>query len=322
MGVYSNINIEQINEILSYYEIGHAQSYTATAEGISNSNFKVTLDNGADVLLKISNDKTIPQLENEQRILQVLKKYDFEYSPRAFETIAGKPIYSHNDFYGVVFPYVKGRAPKVVSTTVAFQIGETLAKLHSLEIHAEDLDSIRPHDLVGYGGLSIYDYTLKQEAPEDFSNSFNKIFENKLLDIPYDIFPAGIIHGDMYFDNSLFDDDELQTFIDFEQAGRGRFILDLGIAISGCCLNTEKTSIDLKLKEAFLAGYSTIRKLIAIEKEYLDQAILVGFFSIGLWRIKRFYEGNLDESKRYNYRELLERAHNYHQDLKNRVVEL
>ena len=87
---------------------------------------------------------------------------------------------------------------------VVSQLGETLARLHSLEIHSEDLDSIRPHDLVGFGGLHIYDYTISKDAPEDFCNTFNRIFENKLLDIPYDLFPAGIIHGDLYLDNSLF----------------------------------------------------------------------------------------------------------------------
>ena len=155
MGVYSHIDIKEITDILSYYELGEVKSYKPTAEGISNSNYHVILESGLEVLLKISNDKTIPQLENEQRILQVLKKYDYNYSPRAFETIAGKPIYTHNDFYGVVFPFVQGRAPSEPTTSVLSQMGETLAKLHTLEIHAEDLDSIRPHDLVGFGGMNI-----------------------------------------------------------------------------------------------------------------------------------------------------------------------
>ena len=311
MGVYSHIDIKEITDILSYYELGEVDSYRATAEGISNSNYHVILKSGLEVLLKISNDKTIPQLENEQRILQVLKKYDYSFSPRAFETIAGKPIYTHKDFYGVVFPYVQGRAPKEPSKEILEQMGETLAKLHTLEIHAEDLDLIRPHDLVGFGGMNIYDYTIQKDAAKDFCKSFNKAFPEKLQDLPYDIFPAGIIHGDLYLDNSLFLDGKLQTFIDFEQAGRGRFILDLGIAISGSCLDTQGETVDLEFMKNFIEGYEKHRKLLAIEKEYMNVAVLVGFFSISLWRIKRFLEGNLDESKKYNYRELLSRAEKF-----------
>ena len=45
MGVYSSINIDEINEILSHYELGKAVSYNPTLEGISNSNYHVVLEN-------------------------------------------------------------------------------------------------------------------------------------------------------------------------------------------------------------------------------------------------------------------------------------
>jgi homoserine kinase type II len=101
------------------------------------------------------------------------------------------------------------------------------------------------------------------------------------------------------------------TLIDFEQSGTGRFILDLGIALSGSCLNHDNTDLSLDLMKSFLRGYEQSRPLLIIEKEYLRDAIAVGFFSISLWRIKRFYEGQLDQRKKYNYRELLERCRSF-----------
>ncbi len=307
MGVYSRIDLTEINEILNYYEIGKAVFFTPTIEGISNSNYRVDLDSGKSVLLKISNDKTLEQLENEQTILRTLQHYSYAYSLAPLATIQGKSIYQHDNYYGVVLPYIEGLPPKI-NSDVLFQIGEALAKLHSLEIRKDDLDKIRPHDLVGYGGISIQNYCETKEAPQDFVACFNSIFPDKLEDIPYDLFPAGIIHGDLYHDNSLFKENKLMTLIDFEQSGRGRFILDLGIAISGSCLGEDGKSINVKFVESFISGYSQVRSLLRIEKEYLKSAILVGFFSIGLWRIKRFYEGHLDDRKKFNYRELLERA--------------
>ncbi|MBT4790738.1 MAG: phosphotransferase, partial [Halobacteriovoraceae bacterium] len=228
MGVYSDINLNEINEILSYYELGQASDYERTITGISNSNFQVKLESGNSILLKISNDKTLEQLENEQNILLKLKEYHFEYSLPPCKTILGKPIYHHNNFYGVVFPFIKG-FPPVISMESTYQIGRALGRLHSLEIHRQDLDTIRPHDLVGYGGQSILEYTQGENAAPDFVAAFEKIFPNKLQDLPYDLFPAGIIHGDLYFDNSLFFEEKLVTLIDFEQSGTGRFILDIGI---------------------------------------------------------------------------------------------
>jgi homoserine kinase type II len=311
MGVYSKMTLEEINEILNFYDFGMAKSFQPTVEGISNSNYHVILVSGDEILLKISNDKNIEQLENEQRILHVLSKHHYKYSPGAFETLEGGLVYRHKDYYGVIFPFIRGNAPQITPDTCK-QIGHALAELHTLDIDKEDLESIRPYDHVGYGGMNIYDYTLEKTAAEDFVKTFNKVFPDKLQTIPYDMFPAGIIHGDLYFDNCLFDDGQLATLLDFEQSGRGRFILDIGIAISGGCLTNDHKNIDDNLVEHFLKGYETARSLTTLEKEYMPNAILVGFFSIALWRIKRFYDGKLDARKKHNYRELLEKADAYY----------
>lgn len=310
MGVYSKVDLSEIREILAHYHLGEVKEFFPTVKGISNSNFKVVLESGQEVLLKISNDKTIEQLQNEQDILKILQKYNFKYSLRPFDTIQGTPIYQHNGFYGVVFPFVNG-LPPMVTGKVCREIGRALGELHCLKYQAEDLSNIRSHNLVGYGGVSIYEFTRTPAAPFDFVEAFEKIFPNKLQDIPYGEFPEGIIHGDLYYDNTLFNEGELVTLIDFEQSGRGTHILDLGIAISGCCFNTARDNLDPELIDSFLNGYQSVHQLTKLEQEYLNTAILVGFFSIGLWRIKRFYEGNLDASKRTNYRQLLERAENF-----------
>jgi hypothetical protein len=44
------------------------------------------------------------------------------------------------------------------------------------------------------------------------------------------------------------------------------------------------------------------------ELMFLHDHILLGFFSIALWRIKRFKEGNLDRKKEFSYQELLKRC--------------
>lgn len=307
MGAYSLVDFEEIKEIISYYNLGKVKSFEATIEGISNSNYKVMLESGEKVLLKISNDKTLEQLTHEQEILETLTKYHFPFCLAPLKSIKGRLIYEHNGMYGVIFPYIDGRPPLINESSLS-QIGSALGTLHSLEIYKEDLGVLRAHDLVGYGGQSINDYILGENAVKDFVENFCQIFPDRLSNVPYDLFPSGIIHGDLYYDNSLFDEEKLVTLIDFEQSGRGRFILDIGIALSGSCLNAEKTNLSLSLINSFLNGYEKQRKLLVIERQYLRTAIAVGFFSIALWRIKRFYEGNLDERKRYNYRELLSRC--------------
>jgi homoserine kinase type II len=314
MGIYSSIKLHEINDILKFYGLGKASELESTLKGISNSNYIVQLEDGEQVLLKISNDKTIQQLEKEQTILHLLNRYQFPLSPRPFKTLQGKPIYQHNGFYGVIFPFIDGKAP-IVSSTVVYQLGQALGQLHSLEISKEDLQFIRPYEHVGHNVFHIQKYVKSPIAPDDFVKTYNmlahKIFPRGLNEIPFDLFPSGIIHGDLYYDNSLFKNDQLVSLIDFEQSGIGRYLLDLGISISGSCLNKEKDNIDMMLFTSFIKGYEEYRKMLTIEKDYIHTAIIVGLLSISLWRIKRFYEGKLDKNKKNNYQELLIRAQNF-----------
>jgi len=136
------------------------------------------------------------------------------------------------------------------------------------------------------------------------------LFVDKLQAFINAPFEKGIIHGDLYYDNTLFNNNVLSSVLDFEQAGRGEYILDLGISISGTCL--EKGRIISPLVKSYLAGYESRRPLALLEKQFLDQAILIGLMSISLWRIKRFKERNLNPLMENSYRDLMVRALNYH----------
>jgi homoserine kinase type II len=103
----------------------------------------------------------------------------------------------------------------------------------------------------------------------------------------------------------------LSSVLDFEQAGIGEYLLDLGISISGTCL--EKGRVISPLVKSYLEGYEQIRTLSPLEKKYLDQSIILGLMSISLWRIKRFKERNLNPLMENSYQDLIVRAMHYHQ---------
>ena len=175
MGDYSLVDLEEIKEIISYYHLGEVEDFKPAIEGISNSNYCVNLGSGEKVLLKISNDKTLEQLLNEQDILATLTKYKYPFSLTPLMSLKGRLIYEHNGMYGVIFPYIEGLPPELNSSTLE-QIGKALGTLHSLEIYKEDLGVLRAHDLVGHGGQSINEYVQSTNALDDFSETFTRTF--------------------------------------------------------------------------------------------------------------------------------------------------
>ncbi|MCO4793148.1 MAG: phosphotransferase [Bacteriovoracaceae bacterium] len=311
MGSYTKIDKNIAQSIIDQYGLGEVTSLRALSLGISNSNYKLTTADKSSYLLKISNDKSSAELKEEMEIMSILSDKRFPYSLTPFKTKKSKLVYFQDDYFGVIFPFVEGIPPGPADMTCRM-IGEGLATLHSIKWSKEDLESIRPYEAVGYGPDNIIEYLDSSSCPEDFKKEFNKAFPNKLEHWKKAKHEIGLVHGDLYYDNTLFHNDILKVMLDFEQSGTGELLLDLGICISGTCL--EKGHIITPLIDSFLSGYESIRPLPEIEKKMLDQAISLGLFSISLWRIKRFTEGSLNTLMADSYKELIQRANNYRKE--------
>ena len=317
MAAYTEITEEEITKILSNYSLGRLIEFTPLSLGISNSNYRIEIkaeDQASFYLLKISNDKGQDQLRKEQLILEYLKEVSYPFSICSLKTNQGKYIYQLEHKFGVVFPFIKGIPPGPSDITCE-EIGRGLATLHALQ-HTGNYEKIRSHTEVGFCAKSILDYSNDPKCPKDFKSFFKNMFPKDLSEYLNTSFEEGLIHGDLYYDNTLFDNNRLSAVLDFEQAGKGKLILDLGICISGTCL--EKDRVSTPLIKSFLKGYEKVRSLPPEEMEFLNQSIIIGLFSISLWRIKRFKEGDLDPSMTDSYKELLQRAINF----KNSLAEL
>lgn len=309
MASYTQIGLKEAEDILKLYGRANVLKLTPLSLGISNSNYRVDLE-GEPVLLKISNDKNQLQLAEEQAILLYLNQRGYPYSLKPFALLSGELVYNYGPYFGVLYPFVEGIPPGPSDYTCK-EVGLALAKLHSIDHEQTTLLNLRPHESVGFGALEILKYSEGPTCPIDYREAFNYFFPDKLKNFLDTTFEKGIIHGDLYYDNTLFDNNHLSAVLDFEQAGRGEYLLDLGISLSGTCL--EKGRVITPLVNSYLEGYEAIRPLSSTESKFLDHAIILGLLSISLWRIKRFKERNLNPLMENSYQDLLVRAMNYHQ---------
>ena len=304
MGDYTRLDIKQAREILKFYRQKELIELIPLSLGISNSNYKVIMDDGEQLLLKVSNDKNHSQLQAEQEILSLLADLKYPYSLRSLNTSDGASIYTYGQFFGVIYPFIEGIPPGPSDVTCA-EIGKALAKLHLLKFDPT-AHQARSHEDVGYGPNKIQDYIASSKAQAYFVESFKRVFPSGVDHLANSNLPSGIIHGDLYYDNTLFQNESIAAVLDFEQAGIGEYLLDLGISISGTCL--EKGLLHDGLIKSYLKGYEEIRPLKPLEKENLIDGICLGLFSIALWRIKRFTEGGLNPVLKDSYKDLLNKA--------------
>ncbi len=311
MGDYTKLNKIDAQAIADLYEIGPISDLMPLSLGISNSNYRVEAK-GKSYLLKVSNDKGQQELNQEMSLLLYLAELEFPYSLTPYKTINNDVVYQYVEKFGALFPFLDG-IPPGPSDIACEEIGRGLASLHSLQ-HTDKLNMIRDHEVVGFGAKEVFHFTRSSQCPADFKELFDLMFPHQLTWFQEHSWEKGIIHGDLYSDNTLFKNEKLQALLDFEQAGRGEYILDIGISISGTCL--EKGRLIPPLIRSFLRGYESVRPLPKEEKLHLADSIALGLFSISLWRIKRFKEKNLNPLMAESYRELLLRAELFNQTLK------
>jgi homoserine kinase type II len=304
MGSYTTVEKALAKEIIAEYDLGNVEHLHPLSLGISNSNYKINVS-GNNYLLKVSNDKNREQLNQEMIILNLLGEKSFPYSLMPIKLNNGHFTYQINEYFGVLFPFLEG-IPPGPSDQTCFAIGSGLAELHSINWSNNDLSFIRKFNQVGDDFESIKVFTQNSVCPPDFKQGFEKLL------LPHsDLWTAadhkqGVVHGDLYYDNTLFDQNELSAILDFEQSGHGNLLLDLGISISGTCL--EKGRIIRPLIDSFLKGYNDKRHLSPKENELLNLAIIIGLFSVAFWRIKRFTLGKLDPLMKDSYKSLLYKA--------------
>jgi len=300
---YTKLTASEAGEILALYGLDREHQLTPLSLGISNSNYKIEVS-GKSYLLKVSNDKNKDELQEEQDILALLKKNGYPYSLKPFRCLNGEIVYQLENFIGVLYPFVEG-IPPGPSDSTCFEIGAALGKLHKLNTTGQE-NQIRSYSNVGFGPREILKYIDGPNAEKKYIEKFFEVFPDKLQTLRDTDFPCGVIHGDLYYDNTLFKNDHLTAVLDFEQAGWGEYLLDLGISISGTCL--EKGRIIHPLIASYIKGYESERVLTETEKKHLNDVIILGLFSISLWRIKRFTEGDLNPLMANSYEELLLRA--------------
>ena len=75
--------------------------------------------------------------------------------------------------------------------------------------------------------------------------------------------PTGLIHGDLFRDNALFNNDKLTGVIDYYRACEDLLAIDIAIAINDWCREEEK--FNNGKRDAIIDGYNEIRSLTETE---------------------------------------------------------
>lgn len=172
-----------------------------------------------------------------------------------------------------------------INEDLAFKIGMSHAKLHAIPVSIfnseENIEKIEPEQWRAFVFNKLNDfkeYAKKNMSENLFVASLNFI-EKSLLHLPNPDGPA-LIHMDFRPGNILVEQNRVTGIIDFESARMGSTEIDF------TKINRDIWTKYPGTKEAYIAGYNTIRPMIDLQQILPFYAFYDAFCSVG-WGEKR-----------------------------------
>ena len=300
MARYTTLSSTEVAHIVAQYPIGTPQELEEIAGGFGNSNFKLTTTDG-EFLLKICDEKDSAELNMQIALLQHLNEHAY---PTVYPILTKdqKPL-THETFGSVMlYPFLQGEQPHPSPRTLA-QLGKALAKLHCIP----PISGL-PRFAMGISQMTPFFEEVQgsQFATHPFVESLKSQLESMEPHLTAPL-PMGLLHGDLFLDNTLFDGDQMVAILDFEEGCYDTLLIDVGMTLIGCCY-TSQNQLNLKAAERFLEAYNASRPLTENEWKHLDCFVHYAALSIAFWRFRQFNIRRPDSQSADTYQEMMTRS--------------
>lgn len=251
MSVFTELSQQDIETLLSQYTLGQYQAHSGIQAGTENTNYFVDTDL-AQFVLTLFEKHSAEELPFFLSLGEHLHDHQCAV-PQPFRTAEGVFLTTIRGKPAVLFERVSGKHHQP-SPQHADTLARALANIHR---STEDFNEHREHS---HNRLWIAT-TARQLMPE-LSEAHAETLARVLTvidSIPSEL-PAGIIHADLFHDNALFVDDQLNGIIDWYFAGYDAYALDIAVCMIDWCLNDQGLP-DTQRCVDFAAAYHQVRSL-------------------------------------------------------------
>jgi homoserine kinase type II len=193
---------------------------------------------------------------------------------RMLTLLAGKPAQ--------LAPRLTGQHPNLPDRAQCRAIGNALARLH-LGLRDYPLHRTNNHGPIWWNDMAT---RWLPRLPADDAHLLTRL-RSRYAEIcaRYPDLPQGLIHGDLFRDNTLFRGDAITALLDFSETSRDHWLLDIAITCNDFCRQWPGNAPDAARRAAFLNGYETWRALTAAERAALPVFLAVGAMRFWLSRL-------------------------------------
>ncbi len=265
VAVYTDIDEAELVALLDGYDLGAPVALTGVAQGVENSNFRLTTETGRYFLTVY-----------ERRV----READLPYFLELTRHLAGRGFPCPTpvaDRRGRLLARVRGKPAAIVTLATGASVrrpsvrqcraaGEALAQLH---LAAEGFARTRHNDL-GQAGWRAAFQPLRAAAEGLRAGLASEIDDDLSvlsLSWPHRL-PVGTIHADLFPDNVFFEGERVSAVFDFYFACSDILAYDLGVCLNSWCFEADG-AFNVTAARAMTAGYEARRPLSPDERNCL-----------------------------------------------------
>ncbi|MEP7156033.1 MAG: homoserine kinase [Betaproteobacteria bacterium] len=311
MSVFTPVTVEEARAFVAPYRVGDIIDFQNIAAGVENSNFFVTTTQGRYVLTIF---EKIPRADLDFYMGLMTHLHDHGVPCAVPVPLPDKAVLQelHRKPAALV-TRLPGNDIAHPTTADCYAMGAALARMHA----AAGTFALK---MPNWRGLSWW----KNYAADLRRNLSTR--ENDLLaaELAYQAgfdelgLPRGIIHGDLFRDNVLWDDHgthHTPQMIDFYFACNEQLMFDVAVTVNDWCLDFSAYPA-AKLEEAntqsMLSGYASVRAFTADEKSAWPQMLRAAVMRTWLGRLGYHHfprDSELTHPKDHPFSERLLRYH-------------
>jgi len=294
MSVYTKVSQSELATFMTDYAVGELINHQGIESGIENTNFFVytqSQQQKSEYVLTLFEQHNAEDLPYFIHLMQHLADAGIP-TARPIPDKKGVLLKQLNGRPTVLVARLQGKEPKTIDANICQQIGKAIAQMHKA------VQSYR-------GGTRAHsrDFDWQQKTANILLPILNKedafLLEDELVwqqqqQQYYKNLPLGVIHADVFRDNTLFMEGKLTGIIDFYYACNYVFLYDLAVIANDWC-RLENGDFDEDRLKAFCHAYQSIRPLNSDELQCW--ANMVRFSALRFWLSRLKSEMNPPEGE-------------------------
>ena len=285
MSVYTELTQTDIENILADYSLGSLIRFEGIAAGIENSNYFIDTDGdgGNRYVLTIFERLDGTELPYFMHLMHHLAGNGLA-CPDVMPRRDGSQLFEVAGKQGCIVSCLSGRTLDELNSDQLHASGKALAELH---LAGADFNERRANP-TGMAWLAEKIEAVLAETRNRYGAEAGVLLQGELnfqRSFNWGALPAGVVHGDLFVDNILFEGDKVTGIIDFYYAHDAAYAMDIAISLNAQAVLL--SGQDAARIASFLAGYQSLRPLQPEEQEALP--LLLRLAALRFW-VSRLYD--------------------------------